>query len=400
VTAAAPLRLTRDTLTWSVYASLAGWTWFLYGFAAALPLLRTEQGASRTVMGLHSTMLAVGAVLAGLTTHALVRRLTRRRMALAALLAIAVGTGLLTAVRPVPATLAVALLLGIGGSTILNVLNPALLDQQGPAGPAALSEGNAVASAVGLFAPLAVGGGVALGLTWRPGLLLACMSLVPAIVLLHRIVPGTTAVDDRPASAAGRPPALPVVFWPLGLAVGVLVSVEFCVTTWSADLLMQRTPLGPGAASAGVSAVIAAMAVGRFATGHLALRVPLRGLLLGGIGLTVLGWVVTWLSTAATPALLGLAITGLGLSGHFPLASSLALLATPGQRDQAAGRLSLVVGAAIGVAPLTLGAMADVMGTHRAFVLVPVLLGTAAALLLGGARPARGLRPRRPSAAG
>ena len=58
-------RLTRDRTTWLIYAQLGLWGFFLYGFGPVVPLLRDEQGTSAAVASLHSTAIAVGALLGG-----------------------------------------------------------------------------------------------------------------------------------------------------------------------------------------------------------------------------------------------------------------------------------------------------------------------------------------------
>ncbi len=67
-------QLRRDRLTWLVYLQLGVYGYFLYGFGPTVPLLREEQDISRTLSGLHGTALAVGALVAGTTTAAIVRR--------------------------------------------------------------------------------------------------------------------------------------------------------------------------------------------------------------------------------------------------------------------------------------------------------------------------------------
>jgi nitrate/nitrite transporter NarK len=60
----------------------------------------------------------------------------------------------------------------------------------------------------------------------------------------------------------------------------------------------------------------------------------------------------------------------------------LGVAASGGRPDRAAGMLSIAAGLASGVAPFALGAMADRIGTHTAFLLVPALLAVAAAGVL------------------
>ena len=58
--AEAPFR--RDAVTRAGYATLAAYGWFLYSFGPTVPLLRAEQGISRTVASLHNVAFSVGAV--------------------------------------------------------------------------------------------------------------------------------------------------------------------------------------------------------------------------------------------------------------------------------------------------------------------------------------------------
>ena len=57
----------RGPATWLTYSQLGIYGYFLYGFGPTVPLLRDEQGFSRTVAGLHGTALAVGALLSALS---------------------------------------------------------------------------------------------------------------------------------------------------------------------------------------------------------------------------------------------------------------------------------------------------------------------------------------------
>ena len=380
----------RDALTRACYLPIASWAYFLYCLGALLPHLRAEQGTTFTLVGLHGTFVAVGGLVAGIAATFIVRRMRRRGAMAAACALVATGCLALTLVRPLPATLTVALLIGLGGSTIVQVVAPALGEHHPGHGASALSEGNALASLLGLTAPLLVGAGVALGLTWRPAMLLPVALMALSAFLVLR-VPPDPALDGVPGDAsAARGPhrPLPRPFWALALVLMCCVAVEFCMTTWSADLLRERTTLSAAAASAGVSAVVGGMAVGRAVIGRLALRIPAPVLLLGAIVTALAGWAVTWSMTSTWGAIAGLVLTGLGIAGQYPLGVSLVLRATPGQEDQASGMLSAGVSIAIGAAPFTMGALADAFSTHTAFLVVPGLLLAALAISLISRRAA------------
>jgi MFS family permease len=371
------------------------WAWFLYGFGPLLPLLRAEQHTSRTVVGLHSLLMAFGAIVAGFTTLWLVRRVRRRGAIRLGAVVVVVGSVLLCLGTAPWMTLTAVLIAGIGGSTMINATNPSLSDHHGNAAAAALSEGNAVAAGVGLLAPLAVGAGVAAGLSWRPATLVVVPFAVVILILLGRIPGDTAAMDSLPTPPAqAGSDRLPATFW---LLVGLLVAcvgIEFCMTAWSADLVAQQARMSPGAASAAVSAVVAGMAVGRLAAGRLALRFSPRRLLLAALALTAAGWLVTWNATAAAPAVLGLALTGVGIAGHFPLAASLIYAALPAEGDRVSRVLSFAVGASAALTPFGMGALADATSTHLAFLVVPVLVVTATGLLLASSGRSAGVRAR------
>jgi predicted MFS family arabinose efflux permease len=373
----------RDGVTGLGYLQLATWGWFLYGFGSLLPQLGEDQGINRTLTSLHSVTLAVGALVTGFTAVPLIRALRRRGAVVLGGLLVTVGCVLLTAGGAwTVATLAGTLVAGVGGSLLINTAVATLSDHHdGAESAAALAEGNAIAAAAGIVAPLAVGGGIALGLTWRPAVLLT-IPLVACVVLVLRRTDAVPALDTvLPPRSEARPP-LPGAVWPVLGLIMLCVAVEFVLAAWSSDLLRQRTGISPGAAAAGVSAVIAGMTAGRVVVGRLALRQSPQRLLAGAVLLTIAGWAVTWSTTSAPVALAGLVTTGLGIAAHYPMGAELLLrAATPPLRDRAVGVMSIGIGIAAGAGPFLLGALADATSTHQAFLVVPALMVAALVLL-------------------
>lgn len=388
VTGDGAVRLSRSEVTHAGYTILASWAWFLYGFGSLLPLLRVEEGISRTVTGLHSVFLSAGAVVSGALTVPLVRALRRRGTTRLGLALAATGAAALCLSRTAWTSLPAVLLIGTGGSLLMNSTNPSLADHHGPAAAAALSEGNAVAAGVGLVAPLAVGAGVGIGWGWRPAILLLIPMTALALGLVARIPRGTPALDTVLYRHHHDRTRLPAVFWPLAGVVVLGVGIEFVCTAWSADLLQTRTGMSPGAASASVTAVVAGMATGRLLLGRLALRLPPRSLLFGVLATAALGWLILWPVTTRWIAIAGLAVTGLGISGMYPLGMSLVLRSVPGQGDQGTSKISIGVGLSSGLSPFLVGALADATSTHTAFVIVPALVALAFLLLIRARHPA------------
>ncbi|MGN6332744.1 MAG: MFS transporter [Motilibacteraceae bacterium] len=379
-----PDGLTRDRLTWLVYLHLAVYGWFLYGFTPAVPLLRDDQGTSNGVSGLHGTALAAGAVVAGLVGQQVIARVGRggaMRLGLAALCA---GVLLFTLSPALPGTLMGALVAGTGGSLVVNVHSPVLTDHHELAGPAAIGEANALAAATGILSPLVLGAATATVVGWRGGLL---VTVVLAAVVLTVGTRTSVPAASLPTAAAGVPAGrLPRPYWAAWTVLVLCISVEFSMTIWSSDLLRSRVGFSAGAAAAGVTAIVAGMTAGRFTGSRLALAIAPDRLLLAALLVTAGGFAVFWSSTVGWLSLAGLVVTGLGIAMQFPLGIARAIAASGGRPDAATSRASLGAGLAIGLGPFVLGALADHLGTHRAFLLVPALLAAAATVLLASTR--------------
>ncbi|MFD0891541.1 hypothetical protein ACFQ08_43920, partial [Streptosporangium algeriense] len=149
-------RLTRDRPTWLVYLQLGVFATYLYGLSAALPMLRAELGLSQTIAGLHGTVMAVGGVLTGLALPRLTRRLGTRATVWTGLAGMNAGVLLVVLGHTPQVTLFAYGLAGGMGSISLYTSMSVLGEHHGPAGPSAISEANAVAGAIGLFAPFVV----------------------------------------------------------------------------------------------------------------------------------------------------------------------------------------------------------------------------------------------------
>ena len=380
--------LVRDRLTLTLYGFFVTWGWFLYGFGPAVPLIASEQGITRAQAGLHGTAMAVGTVASAFLAPMLAIRFGRRATALAGGGVVVLGVALLMLGTTLPITLTAALVAAVGGNLMLSAAQPALSVHHGPAGPAALTEANAAGATVGLLAPLAVGLTVALGWGWRPAvgvvMLLAVAAALALLVLPRAPSLGKGQATVRVPGAVGRAQRrFGPVFWLFLTALVCGVAVEFATTFWAADLVRDRTGAGDGLATAAVSALVAGMAASRFVVGPMSLRRAPEKLLLVGFVAAGGGWLVLWLATSPWVAILGLVLAGLGYGTHYPLALSLALRVAAARPDQGQARVAVGAGLAVALAPFVLGALADQVGSHRAFLLVPVLLaagGVATAL--------------------
>ncbi|MFF5174373.1 MFS transporter [Micromonospora sp. NPDC000089] len=417
-------RLTRDKTTWLTYAQLGLWGFFLYGFGPVVPLLRDEQGTSAAVAGLHSTAVAAGALLGGALFAPLARRHGRGVATWIGLAGVAAGVAAFGLLRPLPATLAAVVVIATAGMMVISGVSVVLTARHGPAAPAALTEANAACAGMGILAPLVIGASVDAGLGWRPVMAVE-VGLIALVALAARTfrvrpakaAPATAAADapvgvtasavaeaapsavaagSRPgvsvgASTAGRGAGrLPRAYWIAWALMSFTGSIEVCLSLWTADVLRSHAGLSAAGASAAVAAIVCGMFLGRLVGGRVALRWAPVPLLLAALTVSLAGFTLFWLATVAWLAVAGLVVLGLGNALHYPLAISIALAVAGPAADKAAGWSSYSMAVGFGIAPVALGAVADGVGPHLAFLALP---GFIAAAVLLTVRLGRALRP-------
>jgi MFS family permease len=368
-----------DRVTLLVYAQLGLWGFFLYGFGPVVPLLRDEQGTTAAVASLHSTGLAAGALIGASAFPWLAGRLGRGGVLWVALAGVALSVCVLCGFRPLPATLFAAVCVSTFGTMVVSGVNAALADHHGGSATAAISEANAVAAGAGVVAPIVIGLSVSAGFGWRPGIavVVGLIALVALAGLLYRV--RLPFAMTSPVHASGRRP-LPRSYWLAWAMLSVTGSVEVCLSLWAADVLRTHAGMSPGAASATVAAIVGGMFAGRLVGSALARRVAAVPLLLGALGISLVGFAIFWASPVAWAAAVGLMVLGIGNAMHYPLGVSMALAVADGQRDRASAYSMYATAIGFGVAPVVLGWVADGVGPHRAFLLLPAFIAVAAVL--------------------
>lgn len=373
-------KLARTPLTWLTYVQLGLYCYYLYAFGPVVALLRDEQGVSNTLASLHTTTMALGAMAGGWMFPLLAKRFGRSRVLWGCLAGIALGVLGFVALPPwYPLTLGLSGFVAVCGIALVSGVVVSLSQAHGAAGPAAISEANAIACFAGLISPLVVGATLAAGWGWRAGLgvligLIAVTAVVAWILKIH--VPQGQAAAPV-AHVKGPLGRTYWITWWMSVMTGV---VEIVLGLWSAIVLRERLDFSAAAASAAVSAVVGGMMVGRAIGARIALRVKPLPFYFGALAVSALGFGLFWTAPVPVLAVAGLFVAGLGNAMHYPLAISMALASTPRQQERAAGVASYTMGLSFGVGPLLLGLIADEVGTHKALLLVPVSI-VAAALL-------------------
>ena len=342
--------------------------------------------------GLHGTAFALGGVLCGALAPTLVRRFGRQVTLWTGLVGMSAAIVGFWLIRPLWGTLPLAVVASLFGTLVVIMVMAALAEHHGTVGPAALSEANAVGAGIGLLAPLAMGAMIQSGWGWRPGLGIevGIVALLAVVALALRVrtpqarpVPQTTTI--------GRLPRTYRIAWSCLTATA---AVEVCLNLWVADVLRVHSHASAGLATAALSAVIGGMCVGRLAGSRLLRRWPAPQALLSA---SAAGFTLFWLASdqsgsaasgaAHDPdrspvlwlAIIGLVVLGLGNALHFPLVVALLVAHSGGQPDLALSRSTTASSLAFGVAPFALGVIADRVGPHTAFLLVPLFLAGAAA---------------------
>jgi len=384
-----------DRITWITYVQVSLFAFFLYGFGATQALLRDEQGTSRTVASLHATVFAGANVATGLLIPRLIQRWGRGLVIRYAVIVMSIGIAVYTAPFGLTASLIGTALVACGGVSLIATANAFILDYQGSAGPAALTQANALAALFGFVVPLVIGITTAVALGWRTGLWALIIALVVAEIFRsrHEHTPSIERAETPNVTQPVRAEKIqmPRRFWWSLTVVALLLATEFTLTLWSADLLRERAGLGPAAAAASLAAVTGGMFLGRLYGSRLAQTWSVDRLLTSSILLALVAFAVAWVSTNPWPILASLFVVGLGISVHWPIGVSRAVASSGGLIDRASGLSSVAAGAAGGIAPFILGALSDSIGFHSAFLIVPVLLATALVLIL--AKPVKSNEP-------
>ena len=375
------LRPLHDKATLIAFASLAAWSWFVYSFGASLGILREEQGTSPMIGGLHGTALAVGGILGALATPRLNQKFGRGLVMRISTAGVVVGILIFT----IPGVTVVGTLVGafiacFFGNPIVVCVNSFIVTHQGPASAPALTESTALAALMGVLAPVFLGISIASVLGWRAGSWAAVIAFVFIEIWRGR----NLAVFGAPGEVRTRKEsgALPrLTYWAL-TANMCYIGAEFCMSLWGVDLLREQVGLSAAGAAAGLGALTAGIFVGRAFGAGITRAVPAERLLKVSAIIGIVAFMIMWLATSAPVMLAAFFVTGVGVSLQWPLGMARILRSAGGRTDRAAGAALAFGTAAIGGAPFVLGAMAERMPIHQAFLIVPVLLAASLGIVI------------------
>jgi MFS family permease len=206
------------------YLALSCFAFWNYAYGPALALLRGELHFSYGLLGVYTAPWSVGTVLTGALFPLVARRLSRAALLWGSALLASLGASLFETGPGVRTTLTGAVVLGLGGTMLLAVLQLILSDRHGGRRDRALTEANIGAAACAVLAPLALGALALTPLGWRAGFALPFLGLVLLYLRFRRqALPDVTEAATR---RSGRPPLACWLF--AGLAAASM-GVEFCL---------------------------------------------------------------------------------------------------------------------------------------------------------------------------
>ena len=371
-------KIIRSRNTWVAYILLALYAYFLNIPGPIIPFLRDELDLSYTAASFHFSAFAAGILVVGLLGQVIITRFGRWRSLSIGAIGIGLGALLLVMDRSPLVTVGAIFLMGTIGSLILAVVPTFLFGEHGELRAVAISEANLLSSLVSTAAPLLVGWFASIWLGWRLALLLAGLPCLLIGLLMVRSA-HTLPAQINPDRSAQK---LPFLFWFYWLALVLAVSIEFCMVYWGAEFCQTMYAMSRASAAQAVSLFLAGMMIGRAASSRLLRYYPERKIVFLSLLTGFFGFGLYWSSVHQVLGLVGLALTGLGVSSLYPLILSLAISAADGHQVLAGARATLASGFAILLLPLLLGQLADHTNLHSAFAVVAGLFIVLMVMLL------------------
>ncbi|MFD9459891.1 MFS transporter [Streptomyces sp. NPDC060027] len=383
--------LTRLRVVLTAFFALDGFVFA--GWVVRIPVIKHQTGASAGALGLALLGVSAGAVITMMLTGRLCRRFGSHPVTVACGVLLSLSVVLPPLTHSVPALGLVLLVFGAAYGGMNVAANSAAVDLVAALRRPVMPSFHAAYSLGGMLGA-GLGGLVAAHLSPTRHLFgIAVLGLLVTAVagraLLRQDVP---AAPDRPRSDGGPAPArldgrtrgLVVVF---GLIALCTAYGEGALADWGALHLEQDLDAHPGIAAAGYSCFALAMTIGRLSGTALLERLGRTRTLVAGGTTAALGMLLGSLAPSTWAALLGFAVTGLGLANIFPVAVERA--------GALAGASGVAIASTLGyggmlLGPPAIGFMADWHSLPTALTSVAALAAVAALIGFATRRAAVG----------
>lgn len=352
------------------------------------PEIKDSLALSNAELGTAVAAFPFGALLAGLTASALVRRFRSSRVASVGMVAVAIGI-LLAGLAPNAALLAGALFLAGACDAVVDVAqNAHALRVQRRYGRSILNSFHATWSAGAVLGGLMGSGaaGLAIPLPVHLGMS-AALFIVVALVALRFLLPGPEDADREPAArmrlrsrAAGQAGLLLLV---LGVLASAGALIEDSGASWGAVYLSGSLGAAAAVAGLGFVALQALEFLGRLIGDRVVDRFGQRATARGGAAIVVLGMGLALAFPSVPLTIVGFGLAGFGVATLIP--------ATMHAADELPGLppgmgltvVSWLLRIGFLVSPPVVGLVADATSLRIGLLVVPiaglaVLLGASA----------------------
>jgi fucose permease len=354
-------------LTWYAWLANGFFCYFMNLQGNIIPFLQEQFGLSYRVVSLHSSAVALGVIAVGLTGDRIVARLGRKLSLRVGTLGVVAGA-ILLCIAPGPAfSIPSCILIG---ASLNPIIAPALLADLHGARRADAYAGQSIAASVfGITGPVLTGLFLWLGFGWRYPVFLGMAFGIGMLLWFRREDP-----PDGTTHAQGGQQRLPAAFWAYWLLLASGCALEFSVLLWAPAYLERVAGFSTSAAAALAAGFAVGVVIGRITLGFVVSRISGRVLLLGALCMAFAGFLVYWGIAGPVGSIAGVLMLGLGVAPLYPLTMSFAVGVAGPAANKAAARLNSAFGAAILIAPIALGAIADEVGLAMAHLTLPFLI--------------------------
>ncbi|MGW3663128.1 MFS transporter [Streptomyces sp. NPDC005141] len=383
--------LTRLRVVLTAFFALDGFVFA--GWVVRIPAIKQQTGASAGALGLALLGVSAGAVITMMLTGRLCRRFGSHPVTVVCGVLLSLSVVLPPLTHSVPALGLVLLVFGAAYGGMNVAMNSAAVDLVATLRRPVMPSFHAAFSLGGMLGA-GLGGLVAAHLSPTRHLLgIAVIGLLVTAVAGRALLrqdaptaPERPRSDGSPARARldGRTRGLVVVF---GLIALCTAYGEGALADWGALHLEQDLDAHPGIAAAGYSCFALAMTIGRLNGTALLERLGRTRTLVAGGTTAALGMLLGSLAPSTWAALLGFAVTGLGLANIFPVAVERA--------GALAGASGVAIASTLGyggmlLGPPAIGFMADWYSLPTALTSVAALAAVAALIGFATRRAAVG----------
>lgn len=381
----APPSSTRLRTALTVFFALDG---FLFaGWVVRIPAIKQQTGASASTLGLALLGVSAGAVITMMLTGRLCRRFGSHPVAVVCGVLLPLSIALPARTHSALSLGLVLLLFGAAYGGMNVAMNSAAVDLVAALRRPVMPSFHAAFSLGGMIGA-GLGGLVAGGLS--PSAHLLCLTGIgllvtafmgPVLLRYPSLKPSPTTADgtEIPHRPSGRARRVVLLFGVIALCTAY---GEGALADWGALHLEQDLHARPGVAAAGYSLFALAMTAGRLTGTALLERLGQTRTLVAGGGTAAAGMLLGSLAPTTWLALLGFAVTGLGLANIFPVAV--------GRAGELAGPGGVAAASTLGYGGMLLGPPA--IGFLADWFSLPVALTTVALLALAAAALGYGAR--------